>query len=205
MDDIVSKAYQSRRWEPRKVKFSIFLDFTRSRTDGNLGIMPELTHSKPDNESRRAQDRALNPAPARRRFSIKRFLGTTQGALLMTDKPTRRRFIQTSAAAVTALSASKIHGANERIRAGFIGVGNRGGQLLEATLPNEDVEVVALCDVYRPYLDKWTEKFGGATTHRDFREVIGRDDIDAANEKIIGNDAANALLHYNYREPWKLA
>lgn len=96
----------------------------------------------------------------------------------MTPNPTRRRFIQTSAAAVTALSASKIQGANERIRAGFIGVGNRGGQLLDATLPNTDVEVVALCDVFQPYLDEWKEKVGGATTHREFREIIDRKDID---------------------------
>ena len=27
---------------------------------------------------------------------------------------------------------------------------------------------------------------------------------DAANERFLGNDAANAMLHYEYRQPWKL-
>ena len=47
---------------------------------------------------------------------------------------------------MTALSASKVHGANNRIRAGFIGVANRGGQLLTPTLDFDDVEVENIKD-----------------------------------------------------------
>jgi len=42
--------------------------------------------------------------------------------------------------------------ANDRIRMGFIGVGNRGSQLLNLFMKQPDCEVVALCDVYEPYL-----------------------------------------------------
>jgi hypothetical protein len=43
-------------------------------------------------------------------------------------------------------------GANDKIRMGFIGIGNRGSQLLELFMQNKDVEVAALCDIYEPYL-----------------------------------------------------
>jgi len=63
---------------------------------------------------------------------------------------------------------------------GFIGVGNRGGQLLSAARRNEDVEVIALCDVYQPYLDRWANKLGGKVAqYRDFRYLLERKDIDA--------------------------
>lgn len=88
---------------------------------------------------------------------------------------TRREF----ALGVTAVSAERVAGAKERLRLGFIGVGNRGAQLLSATLPNEDVQVVALCDVYRPHLDKWAARVEGAQTYGDFRRLLERDDIDA--------------------------
>lgn len=35
---------------------------------------------------------------------------------------------------------------------GFIGIGNRGYQLLEFFMQNKDVEKAALCDIYEPYL-----------------------------------------------------
>ena len=44
-------------------------------------------------------------------------------------------------------------GANEQVRLGFIGVGNRGCQLLKGFLAQPDAQVVALCDVYEPYLN----------------------------------------------------
>jgi uncharacterized protein (DUF1501 family) len=75
----------------------------------------------------------------------------------MTRKVSRRQFVQSgtlaAAGAVSALVSSRAAGANERIRLGFIGVANRGGQLLECTTPFEDAEVVALCDVYRPPIE----------------------------------------------------
>jgi predicted dehydrogenase len=69
---------------------------------------------------------------------------------------------------------------NERIRLGFIGVGNRGDQLLDAFLVLPDAEVVALCDVYQPYLEAAQRKVGGrASTFTDFRKLLDLKDIDA--------------------------
>jgi len=90
-------------------------------------------------------------------------------------------------------------GANEKVRLGMIGVGNRGTQLLDACLKQNDVEIVALCDVYDPYLTRnyadveqrvrdaagdriprMGEKFGPKVArYKDFRQVLDRKDIDA--------------------------
>lgn len=45
-------------------------------------------------------------------------------------------------------------GANDKIRMGFIGVGNRGSELLGLFMQQPDCEVTALCDVYDPYLGR---------------------------------------------------
>ena len=105
----------------------------------------------------------------------------------MREKITRRTFHKTSAAALigaatstSATSAERIVGANDRIRLGFIGVANRGGQLMDAFMQHADMQVVALCDVNKTTLAKANEKVDGkADTCGDFREIIGRKDIDA--------------------------
>lgn len=108
----------------------------------------------------------------------------------MLENATRRDFIKTGAATaagvMTASSASRAYGANERIRVGFVGVANRGGQLFRAALKNEDVEVVALCDVDDipiPGRMKDLEQAGRSTTgieiHKDYRNILDRDDVDA--------------------------
>jgi predicted dehydrogenase len=71
-------------------------------------------------------------------------------------------------------------GANDRIRLGFIGVANRGGQLLSAFLSHDDVEVAALCDVQGSTLDKVKARLDGKPdTYEDFRRILDRKDIDA--------------------------
>jgi len=95
----------------------------------------------------------------------------------------RRTFSKTSAAAaatLTAAQASRVLGANDRVRLGFIGVANRGGQLLSAFQPHADMEIAALCDVCRPTLDKANARVGGkAELFGDFRKLLDRKDIDA--------------------------
>jgi predicted dehydrogenase len=98
---------------------------------------------------------------------------------------TRRTFAK-NAAALGALAAlpsvgSSILGSNDRVRLGFIGVGNRGDQLLDAFIVHKDCEVAALCDVYEPYLEAAQKKVGGkATLHHDYRQLLEQKDLDAA-------------------------
>ena len=60
--------------------------------------------------------------------------------------PSRRSFTR-AAASVTALSYSRILGANGRLRMGYIGVGNRGDQVHDGFLEHGDQETVAVCDL----------------------------------------------------------
>ncbi len=77
---------------------------------------------------------------------------------------TRRGFIEKTALTVGGISVAlnavsapglgRTVGPNDKIRMGFIGIGNRGSQLLELFMQQSDVEVVALCDIYEPYLQR---------------------------------------------------
>jgi len=104
----------------------------------------------------------------------------------MTDSSlTRRDFHKTGAASVAgavgiATAAASARAASNQKRLGFIGVGNRGGQLLSAFLSHADATIVALCDVFEPYLRRARERVGGtAETYGDFRRLLDRKDIDA--------------------------
>ena len=96
-------------------------------------------------------------------------------------KITRRTFTAAaSALALTAASARRVLGANERVRLGFIGVGNRGSQLLDAFDKLADIQVAAVCDIYKPYLDRTDKRYEGkAATYSDFRKLIDAKDLDA--------------------------
>lgn len=103
---------------------------------------------------------------------------------------TRRAFARTTASATAsvvaaaALSRTRVLGANGRIRLGFIGLGNRGDQLLDAFRVHPDAEIVALCDLYQPYLDFAARKIRGTPRQfRDFRPLLDRTDVDAV---VIG-------------------
>jgi predicted dehydrogenase len=95
---------------------------------------------------------------------------------------TRRNFTKTLvlAGATTALGAASAAPANSRVRLGFIGLGNRGDQVLDAFLKHPDAEVAAVCDLSQAYMDFAVRKVG--TTPRqfkDYRQLLEQKDIDA--------------------------
>jgi predicted dehydrogenase len=95
---------------------------------------------------------------------------------------TRRNFGKSAALAglTSALAAGRALGANERIRLGFIGLGNRGDQVLDAFLEHKDADVVAICDIYQPYLDFAARKIGGnPKQYKDYRDLLTSKDVDA--------------------------
>lgn len=102
----------------------------------------------------------------------------------MTKPLCRRDFVKTTGAmtvALTALESTKVMGANDRIRLGVIGTGNRGCQVLDFFLQHKDCEAPALCDVSRSTVDAANAKHvgGKAEVYTDFRKIIDRKDIDA--------------------------
>jgi len=94
--------------------------------------------------------------------------------------PTRRQFVQVTAAAgaATVLRTRGVLGANERINVGIIGCGGRGSADWQRFLKQPDVNPVAACDVYGPFLAKLTEGTPVAPL-KDFRRLLDRKDIDA--------------------------
>jgi predicted dehydrogenase len=124
-------------------------------------------------------------------------------------KSTRREFIAktglvTAAVALgapglNAASYNRIIGANDRVNMGFVGIGNRGSQLLGLFMKNPDVRISAFCDTYEPYLmrdiskvePRYLKDMGGqiplmgeafpekVERYNDFRKLLENKDIDA--------------------------
>jgi len=59
-----------------------------------------------------------------------------------------RRDLLRGASALTALSYSRVAGANDKIQLGVIGCGERGREDMSNFQKNSSVDVVAVCDIY---------------------------------------------------------
>ena len=90
---------------------------------------------------------------------------------------TRRSFL--IASGLTALSSTRVLGANDTVRIGVIGAGERMKGLLDAADKVGPYQIVAVSDVYAPHRDAIKERSDGlATTHLDYRELLEKN-IDA--------------------------
>src|SRR4030088_3845768 len=101
--------------------------------------------------------------------------------LIMTDN-TRRDFIKQAAlgtAAFAAYPTSPVLGANNRIRVGMIGVGNRGQELLKQVISVPNTKLVAVADVYTRRHDEAKKMAPGIQTFDDHRRLLDMKDIDA--------------------------
>src|SRR5690606_39193499 len=105
---------------------------------------------------------------------------------------TRRSFVRATAA-VTALSYGRILGANDRVRTGFIGLGNRGDQVHDAFLEFGDSQTVAICDLREDYLDLAAKKSrGNPKRYKDYRKLLEDNNVDAV--MIATPDHWHALM-----------
>jgi predicted dehydrogenase len=103
---------------------------------------------------------------------------------------TRRGFVEAvglSAGAAIVAGAPGIGKAaspNGKVRIGIIGAGNRGVELLNAFLPQPDVEIVAVADVDDRHAAGAADRVKKANGHtpetsRDYRFMLDRKDVDA--------------------------
>lgn len=100
----------------------------------------------------------------------------------MTDSHVPRRdFIKTvgAATAATALSYSRILGANERVQLGLIGCGSRGVGVMNNFLKVGNVDVTTLCDVYGAQFARAKQNASSAKTFTDHRQLLESKDLDA--------------------------
>ncbi len=79
------------------------------------------------------------------------------------------------ASGITAVAATRVVGANETLRLGVIGAGERMKSLLHAADKAGPYQLVAAADVYGPHRDEIGERTkGAATTHIDYHEVLDK-------------------------------
>lgn len=99
---------------------------------------------------------------------------------MSTSSEWSRRNFSRAAVAATALSYSRIWGANERLQVGYIGVGNRGTQVHEAFLEHGDQVTVGLCDLRDEYM-AFNAKISRATPKKfkDYRKLLEDRDVEA--------------------------
>jgi predicted dehydrogenase len=120
----------------------------------------------------------------------------------------RRRFFQAGAA--TALSASRVLGANDRLRIAFIGCGGQGTDHMKVVLglkASANVEPVAVCDVFDPRAERAAALTGGRP-YRDYRRVLENNDVDAVVIAVpdhwhakLSMEAADAGKHVYCEKP----
>jgi len=85
----------------------------------------------------------------------------------------RRSFL-----AMTAASAARVAGANERLRGAVIGSGGRG-RFLTAQFKELGAEMAAVCDVYEPNLQAGLDQASpGAEGYHDYREMLQDGSLD---------------------------
>ena len=110
----------------------------------------------------------------------------------MSENISRRTFTKAglASAAIPYLAPKRAKGANDRIRVGVIGAGNRSGLLIDQ-LP-EGAEIVAVADCYRKRMeDAVGKRKANWRIYEDHRELLERKDIDGV---IVGtNDHARVL------------
>ncbi|MGI8741569.1 MAG: Gfo/Idh/MocA family protein [Bryobacteraceae bacterium] len=93
----------------------------------------------------------------------------------------RRKFIGTMATglATTFASPRGVLGANDRIRAGIIGIGDRGTEIARQAMSCNNVDFVAFADIYTRRLENARKMVPGAATYLDHRRLLDDKSIDA--------------------------
>jgi predicted dehydrogenase len=88
----------------------------------------------------------------------------------------RRKFIVTAA---SGLAGSMVLGANDRVRMGIIGAGDRGMEDVRSAIACPNTEFVAFCDIYTKQLEDAKKVVPGAKTYLNYRDMLDDASIDA--------------------------
>jgi len=128
----------------------------------------------------------------------------------------RRLFLKASlaAAAFPNLVPASAFGANARLALAVVGTGSRGRHLARQFSKLNDVRVAAACDAdsreLRKCIDETNKQYGGTACrgYGDFREIMGRKDIDAVVvatpdhwHALVGIAAARSGKHVFCEKP----
>ncbi len=92
---------------------------------------------------------------------------------------TRRNFIGNVATGIGSLATGGVLGANERVRLGVIGAGERGTQLAREATACPGTELVACADIYSRRLEEAKKLGANVQTFADYRQMLDDKSIDA--------------------------
>src|ERR1041384_4779823 len=97
----------------------------------------------------------------------------------MSETSVPRRTFLRGVTAATALSYSRVYGANERVQLGLIGCGERGRGDMGNFVETNVVDVTALCDIYSANIDRAKQTAPNAQTFSDHRKLLDLKTVDA--------------------------
>lgn len=111
----------------------------------------------------------------------------------------RRRFLQQSAAAVSAFGFPAITRAkspNSLLQVACVGVARMGGNTMRSVGRHEKVKIIALCDVDAKHLAQASADFPEASKHKDWRELLAghADKFDAITVGTPDHSHANVAV-----------
>jgi predicted dehydrogenase len=132
-----------------------------------------------DRTPQNAQEQPKRASVSRRDF-IRKGAAVAAGAVLGASASRRA---QANPMLYKSIFPSTVLGANERILTGHIGTGGMGRANLGFVLQRDDMQPIAVCDLYSKNLERGAaivkQKYSNFTTHHDFREIIDNKDVDA--------------------------
>src|SRR5438128_91026 len=98
----------------------------------------------------------------------------------MKSMQTRRNFLGNVATGLAGtLATGSALGANDRIRVGVIGVGDRGTQIAREAAACPNTELAAFADIYNRRIEDARKLAPAAKTYLDYRSLLDDKSIDA--------------------------
>jgi predicted dehydrogenase len=117
----------------------------------------------------------------------------------MSETDVARRAFLRGITATTALSYSRVFGANDRVQLGLIGCGERGRSDMGKFIKAGNTDVVALCDIYGAQIDRAKQDAPNARSFTDHHALLALKDVDVVLIAVpdhwhaaIATDALNA-------------
>ena len=117
----------------------------------------------------------------------------------MSETDVARRAFLRGVTAATALSYSRVFGANDRVQLGLIGCGERGRSDMGKFIKAGNTDVVALCDIYGAQIDRAKQDAPNARSFTDHHALLALKDVDVVLIAVpdhwhaaIATDALNA-------------
>src|SRR5690606_30333801 len=137
-------------------------------------------------------------------------LGLAGAATAVTPAILAKDTMDTQGSKVTYLNRPAANSSGEQtLKLALIGAGGMGTEDMNTALKHDNVEMIAVCDLYDGRLDQASEKWGNHLFKtKDYKEILKRKDIDAVIigtpdhwHKQISIDALNAGKHAYCEKP----